>query len=67
MSSTLILPDESYPMTDPLDIRDELEHQVDLVIDGGFCGVTETTVISLPDGNGPEVVREGAGPLDAIF
>ena len=40
---------------------------MDLVIDGGFCGVTETTVISLADGNGPEVVREGAGPLDAIF
>ena len=67
MTSTAHLPDDEFPLTDPQDVRDFLQGQVDLVIDGGFCGVTETTVISLADGNGPEVVREGAGPLDAIF
>ena len=67
MTSTAHLPDDEFPLTDPQDVRDFLQGQVDLVIDGGFCGVTETTVISLADGSGPEVVREGAGPLDAIF
>lgn len=63
MSSTLILPDEPYPMTDPLDIRDELEHQIDLVIDGGFCGLEATTVIDL-EGDVPVVLREGMGALE---
>ncbi|MAV27529.1 MAG: threonylcarbamoyl-AMP synthase [Gammaproteobacteria bacterium] len=63
MSSTLILPDESYPMTDPLDIRDELEHQVDLVIDGGFCGMETTTVVDL-EGDVPLVLREGMGAIE---
>jgi len=67
MTSTAHLPDDEFPLTDPQDVRDFLNNQVDMVIDGGFCGVTETTVISLVDGNGPEVIREGAGPLDAIF
>jgi len=67
MTSTALLPDDEFPLTDPQDVRDFLNEQVDLVIDGGFCGVTETTVISLVDGNGPKVVREGAGALDAIF
>lgn len=67
MTSTALLPDDEFPLTDPQDVRDFLNDQVDLVIDGGFCGVTETTVISLVDGSGPKVVREGAGALDAIF
>jgi tRNA threonylcarbamoyl adenosine modification protein (Sua5/YciO/YrdC/YwlC family) len=67
MTSTLLLPGEEFPLTDPLDVRNVLEGQVDLIIDGGFGGVTETTVISLVDGDGPEVVREGAGALDSIF
>lgn len=67
MTSTLLLPGEEFPLTDPVDVRNVLEGQVDLILDGGFGGVTETTVISLVDGDGPEVVREGAGPLDSIF
>ncbi|MEM7363843.1 MAG: L-threonylcarbamoyladenylate synthase [Pseudomonadota bacterium] len=63
MSSTLILPDEEYPMTDPLDIRDELEHHVDLVIDGGFCGLESTTVVDL-EGDVPVVLREGMGAVE---
>ena len=58
MTSTAHLPDDEFPLTDPQDVRDFLQGQVDLVIDGGFCGVTETAVISLADGSGPEVVRE---------
>ena len=63
MSSTLILPDEKHPMTDPLDIRDELEQRVDLVIDGGFCGLESTTVVDW-EGDVPFVLREGMGPVE---
>jgi len=67
MTSTLLLPDHEYPLTDPVDIANMLGHQVDVIIDGGFGGLEETTVISLADGTGPEIIREGAGPLDAIY
>ncbi len=60
MSTTLILPDDELPLTDPYEIRELLEHDVDLVIDGGFCGFEPTTVVDLT-GNMPEVIREGAG------
>ena len=63
MSSTLILPDEKYPMSDPLDIREELEQRVDLVIDGGFCGLESTTVVDL-EGDVPVVLREGMGAVE---
>jgi tRNA threonylcarbamoyl adenosine modification protein (Sua5/YciO/YrdC/YwlC family) len=62
MSSTLILPGDEYPLSDPEEIRDLLQHQVDLVIDGGFCGLETTSVIDL-EGDVPVVVREGCGDL----
>lgn len=65
MSSTLILPGEELPMTDPWDIRETLEHQVDLVIDGGFCGLEATTVVDLT-GPEPALVRLGCGPVDTL-
>jgi tRNA threonylcarbamoyl adenosine modification protein (Sua5/YciO/YrdC/YwlC family) len=63
MSATLILPGEEYPLTDPLEIRDLLEHQLDLVIDGGFCGLEPTTVVNL-EGGTPEIMRQGRGELE---
>src|SRR5690606_22124117 len=60
MSVSLILPGESEPMSDPYEMRDALEHQVDLIIDGGYGGVEASTVISLVDGE-PEVLRVGCG------
>ena len=60
MSSTLILPNEEMPLTDPYDIRELLEHQVDLVIDGGYCGLEATSVIDMT-GDVPEVARKGEG------
>jgi tRNA threonylcarbamoyl adenosine modification protein (Sua5/YciO/YrdC/YwlC family) len=60
MSVTLILPGEKEPMEDPYEIRDALEKQVDLIIDGGFGGNKASTVISLIDLE-PEVVRVGCG------
>lgn len=63
MSSTLILPDTDMPLTDPYQIRVLLEHDVDLVIDGGFCDVDPSTVIDMTTGI-PEVIRKGKGPTD---
>jgi tRNA A37 threonylcarbamoyladenosine synthetase subunit TsaC/SUA5/YrdC len=60
MSTTLILPGDEYPLTDPDEIRDRMQHQVDLVIDGGYCGVETTTVINL-EGDYPVILREGMG------
>ena len=63
MSSTLILPNEDLPMTDPHDIRHKLEHVVDLIIDGGYSGHEPTTVVNLVDGS-PEIMRQGLGSID---
>jgi tRNA threonylcarbamoyl adenosine modification protein (Sua5/YciO/YrdC/YwlC family) len=60
MSTTLILPDDDMPLTDPYEIRDLLDHAVDVVIDGGYCGIEPTTVVDMT-GDTPEVVRLGRG------
>ena len=62
ISATLIMPGDDYPMTDPYDIRDALEHEVDLVIDGGFCGLEATSVVDLT-GPTPVVLRAGVGDV----
>jgi tRNA threonylcarbamoyl adenosine modification protein (Sua5/YciO/YrdC/YwlC family) len=60
LSTTLILPGQTLPMTEAKDIRDKLENDVDLIIDGGHCGIEPTTVVSLV-GDVPVIVREGCG------
>jgi tRNA threonylcarbamoyl adenosine modification protein (Sua5/YciO/YrdC/YwlC family) len=62
MSSTLIPPGASLALDDAVEIREIYEHDVDLVIDGGSCGVDPTTVISLIDGY-PEILRHGKGDV----
>lgn len=62
LSSTLLLPGEEHPMSDPDEIRDRLGKQVDLVIEAGYCGPEATTVIDLTSGV-PELVRPGRGDL----
>jgi len=62
MSSTLILPGERLPLSDPEEIRRRLEHQVDLVIDGGYCGLEPTTVVVLEDGKAT-IARRGKGEI----
>ena len=66
MSSTLILPGQEHPETDAHDIRERLEHDVDLVIDGDNCGLEPTTVIDMVDGS-MQVVRKGRGYDEALF
>jgi tRNA threonylcarbamoyl adenosine modification protein (Sua5/YciO/YrdC/YwlC family) len=60
MSSTLILPGDDLPLTDPYEIRDLLGHQLDLVIDGGYCGFEPTTVVDLTE-EAPRIRRRGLG------
>ena len=65
MSSTLLLPGEEVPMTDPHEIRDRLQHVVDLVVDGGAGGHTPSSVVDLT-GPAPVVVRRGLGDVSAF-
>ena len=60
MSVTLIMPDADEPLSDPYEIRDLLESQVDLIIDGGYGGIEASTVVSFVDEE-PEILREGCG------
>ena len=60
VSSTLLLPDVEVPMTDGWQIKEELDHAVDAVVDAGDCGPEPTTVVDWSEGY-PEVVRVGAG------
>jgi tRNA threonylcarbamoyl adenosine modification protein (Sua5/YciO/YrdC/YwlC family) len=60
VSSTLILPGESEPQSDGWQIKEELDHQVDAVVDAGDCLPEPTTVVDWSEGY-PEVLRVGAG------
>ncbi|WP_232665679.1 L-threonylcarbamoyladenylate synthase [Pseudonocardia sp. TRM90224] len=60
LSSTLLLPDETEPLTQGWEIKDRLDNALDAVIDSGDCGVEPTTVIDLSQDE-PEIVRRGAG------
>lgn len=66
MSSTLIMPDKELPETDATDIRQLLEKQVDLIIDGGNCGFEPTSVLTFDESGEIEVNREGRGALDFL-
>ena len=63
LSSTLLLPGDELPLNDAGAIRERLEHQVELILDGGPCGIEPTTVVDLTT-EVPEVVRVGKGSLE---
>ncbi len=60
MSVTLIMPGDELPLTDPYEVRNLLEHQVDLIIEGGNCGLEPTTIVDMTSGV-PALVRQGKG------
>ena len=64
-SSTLMLPDQEDPMSDPEEIRDRLEREVELVIDSGVVPYNPTTIIDLT-GSSPEITRQGVGIADNL-
>ena len=59
-SSTLVLPGEAEAMADPYEIRNKLEHELDLVIDAGIIEHEQTTMIEFSS-NGAEIIRQGKG------
>lgn len=60
LSCSLMLPNEAITQSDPDEIREHLEHQVDLIIHGGYLGQSPTTVIDLTQ-DSPEIIRVGSG------
>jgi tRNA threonylcarbamoyl adenosine modification protein (Sua5/YciO/YrdC/YwlC family) len=60
LSTTMMLPQDDMPLTDPYDMRELLDRQVDLVIDGGFCGLEPTTVVDMTE-DPPVLARVGKG------
>ena len=65
MSSTLLLPGDDTPQTDPDEILRRLSGDVDIVIDGGNCGIVPTTVVDLTNAS-PSVIRHGKGAWDDV-
>ena len=65
MSSTLLLPGDDRPLTEAEDIRDRLDNQLDMIIDGGASGLDPTTVVDLSQGEFT-VVRLGKGDVSAF-
>lgn len=66
LSTTMQLQGDPHPLTDPFEIFDRVGHEVDLVIDGGSCGVEPTSVIDLV-GALPEVIRRGMGDVGHLI
>ncbi|MGZ8270012.1 MAG: L-threonylcarbamoyladenylate synthase [Methylophilus sp.] len=65
LSMTLQLPDDELPMSIAWEIRERLEHQVDLVIDSDTPQIGETTVVDLT-GESPEILRQGIGNIEML-
>jgi len=65
MSSTLLLPGDDLPLTDSREMLERLDSEVDLVIDGGYCGLEPTTVLDLT-GETPNVLRHGRGDVSVL-
>ncbi len=65
ISTTLLLPGDELPRTDPNEIRQRLEHEVDLVIDSGDAGIEPTTVVDLT-AREAVLVRRGRGPVELL-
>jgi tRNA A37 threonylcarbamoyladenosine synthetase subunit TsaC/SUA5/YrdC len=58
-----LLPGEELPLTEPYEMLERLKGDVDLVLDGGSCGIEPTTVVDLT-GDYPQVLRKGKGDIE---
>ena len=65
MSSTLLMPGDELPITDPQEIKQRLDRDIDLVIDGGPSGIEPSSVVDL-SGEAPVIVRRGKGEVSAF-
>ena len=66
MSSTLSLPGDSMPLTDPLEIEERIGHQIDAIVDAGPVGIEPTSVLDLTGGS-VEVLRHGKGDVSGFI
>ena len=66
MSSTLMLPGDDLPLTDPLDIEERIGQQIDAIVDAGATGIEPTSVVDLTSG-AVEVLRKGRGDVSALL
>lgn len=66
VTTSLVLPGREYPETDPVEIEELLRNRIEVVIDGGPCGVDATTVLDLTT-SAPELVRQGKGELFGLL
>ena len=66
MSSTLLLPGDDLPLTDPHQIEERIGHEIDLIIDAGATGIEPTSVLDLSEGT-VEVLRVGRGDVSALL
>lgn len=60
MSTTLLLPGDDLPLTDARDIEARIGHAVDIILDGGNCGLEPSTIVDL-SGDAPQLLRAGKG------
>ena len=65
MSSTLLLPGDPVPLTEPEEIRDRVGNLVDAIVDGGACGIEPTSVLDLSRGD-VSLLRKGKGDVSAF-
>ena len=65
MSSTLTLPGDDMPLTDPAEIEERIGHEVDVIVDAGPTGIEPTTVLDLSHGS-VEILRQGRGDVSAL-
>ncbi|MGB5411065.1 MAG: L-threonylcarbamoyladenylate synthase [Woeseiaceae bacterium] len=65
MSSTLSLPGDDMPMTDPHEIQERIGHQIEAIVDAGPVGIEPTSVIDMSEGR-VEILRVGRGDVSAI-
>ena len=65
LTTTLRLPGDEFALNDPREIRDRLDHEIEIVIDGGIASLDPTSVIDLT-GDEAMVVREGLGDVSAF-
>lgn len=66
ISTTLILAGEETPMIEPEAMREVLGKSVDLIIDGGNCGIEPTSVIDLTQEK-PQIIRQGKGDVSPFL